>query len=148
MIAEKTVVEGLENFAEDYMVKPFNPPELVARVTRVLGRMGDYNYTLDSTTRVDDRLLINFPKREALVDGKTVSLTPTESKLLYILIRNAGRIVTTNFILGRIWPLQEAHEDRLLVHVHRLRRKIEQNHNKPSYIVAERGMGYTFQGMT
>ena len=145
--AEETIVKGLENFAEDYMVKPFNPPELVARVTRVLARMGDFNYTLDSTTRVDDRLLINFPKREALVDGKTVSLTPTESKLLYILVRNAGRIVTTNFILGRIWPLQEAHEDRLHVHVHRLRRKIEQNHNEPSYIVAERGMGYTFQGM-
>ncbi len=106
--------------------------------------MGDYAYTLDSTTRIDDRLMINFPSREALVDGETVSLTPTETKLLFILVRNAGRIVTTEFLLNRIWPLQEAQEDRLHVHVHRLRRKIETNPNEPSYIVAERGVGYRF----
>jgi DNA-binding response OmpR family regulator len=62
---EETIVEGLEKHAEDYMVKPFNPPELVARVRRVLARMEDYTYTLESTTRIDDRLLINFPLREA-----------------------------------------------------------------------------------
>ncbi len=145
--SEETVIEGLEQHAEDYIVKPFNPPELVARVRRVLRRMGDYSYTLDSTTRVDDRLTVNFPTREATVDGEKVSLTPTESKLLYILIRNAGRIVTTEFLLNRIWPLQDAQEDRLHVHVHRLRRKIEVDHNNPSYIVAERGTGYSFKGM-
>lgn len=143
---EETIIEGLEKHAEDYIVKPFNPPELVARVRRVLARMEDYTYTLDSTTRIDDRLSINFPLREATVDGEIVSLTPTETKLLYILVRNAGRIVTTEFLLNRIWPLQEAQEDRLHVHVHRLRRKIEQDHNSPVYIIAERGVGYSFQG--
>jgi DNA-binding response OmpR family regulator len=143
--SEETIIEGLEKHAEDYIVKPFNPPELVARVNRVLRRMGDYNYTLDSTTRIDHRLLVNFPKREAIVDGEPVSLTPTETKLLYILVRNAGRIVTTEFLLNRIWPLQDAQEDRLHVHVHRLRRKIEEDHNNPSYIVAERGTGYSFR---
>ena len=142
--SEETIIEGLEKHAEDYIVKPFNPPELVARVQRVLRRMGDYNYTLDSTTIVDERLLVNFPKREALVEGEPVSLTPTETKLLYILVRNSGRIVTTEFLLTRIWPLQNAQEDRLHVHVHRLRRKIEADHNSPAYIVAERGMGYSF----
>ncbi len=142
---EETIIEGLEDHAEDYIVKPFSPPELVARVRRVLARMDDYTYTLDSTTRIDDRLLINFPLREATVDGESVSLTPTETKLLYILVRNAGRIVTTDFLLNRIWPMQEAQEDRLHVHVHRLRRKIERDHNQPSYIIAERGIGYTFQ---
>jgi len=142
--AEETIVEGLEHHAEDYIVKPFNPPELVARVERVLRRMGNYNYTLEAKTRIDDRLLVDFPKREAIVDGETVSLTPTETKLLYILVRNSGRIVTTQFLLDRIWPLQKAHEDRLHVHIHRLRRKIEADHNQPGYIVAERGTGYSF----
>lgn len=142
--AESTIIDGLERHAEDYIVKPFNPPELIARVRRVLRRIGDYSYTLDSTTRVDERLMVNFPKREALVDGSLVSLTPTESKLLYILVRNAGRIVTTEFLLNRIWPMQDAHEDRLHVHVHRLRRKIESDHNEPTYIIAERGTGYSF----
>ncbi|MCZ7668580.1 MAG: winged helix-turn-helix domain-containing protein [Chloroflexi bacterium] len=70
--------------------------------------MGDYTYTLDSSTQIDDHLLINFPNREAVVDEQTVSLTPIETKLLYILVRNAGRIVTTEFLLNRIWPLQDA----------------------------------------
>jgi DNA-binding response OmpR family regulator len=144
---EETIVEGLEKHAEDYIVKPFSGPELVARVKRVLRRMGDYSYTFASTTNIDDRLLINFPRREAIVDGEAILLTPTESKLLYILVRNAGRIVTTEFLLSRIWPLQDAHEDRLHVHVHRLRRKIEPNHDQPIYIVAERGTGYRFSGL-
>ena len=144
---EETIIEGLEKYADDYMVKPFHPTELVARVRRVLGRMGNFNYTLESTTRIDDRLLINFPNREALVDGNNISLTPTETKLLYILVRNAGRIVTTEFLLNRIWPMQDAQEDRLHVHVHRLRRKVEINHNEPSYIIAERGTGYRFNAI-
>jgi DNA-binding response OmpR family regulator len=141
---EETIIEGLEQHADDYIVKPFNPPELLARVQRVLRRMGDYNYTLEATTRIDARLFVNFPNREAIVEGKSVSLTPTEAKLLYILVRNAGRIVTTKFLLDRIWPLQNAQEDRLHVHIHRLRRKIEADHNDPVYILAERGIGYSF----
>ncbi|HID52421.1 MAG TPA: response regulator transcription factor [Anaerolineae bacterium] len=141
---EETIIEGLEKYAEDYIVKPFNSDELAARVGRVLRRMSNYNYTLESTTRIDGRLQVNFPNREAIVDGETVSLTPTENKLLYILVRNAGRIVTTDFLLNRIWPMQDAQEDRLHVHIHRLRRKIETDHNEPTYIIAERGTGYRF----
>lgn len=141
---EETIIEGLEQYAEDYILKPFNPSELVARVNRVLRRMGDYAYTLDSSTRIDEHLSINFPNREAIVDKQAVSLTPIETKLLYILVRNAGRIVTTEFLLNRIWPLQDAQEDRLHVHIHRLRRKIEVDPNEPAYIVAERGTGYRF----
>ncbi|MCA9959431.1 MAG: response regulator transcription factor [Anaerolineales bacterium] len=142
---EEDIVRTIETYAEDYIVKPFSPAELVARIKRVLRRMGDYSYTLDSTTRIDDRLLINFPKREALVAGEAVSLTPTETKLLYILVRNMGRIVTTDFILNRLWPMENAQEDRLHVHIHRLRRKIEVNPEEPAYIIAERGTGYIFR---
>lgn len=144
---ESTVVEGLEEHAEDYIIKPFNPGELTARVKRVLQRMGDFAYPLQSLTRVDDRLRIDFPGRQALVNGKPVSLTPTETKLLYILMRSAGHTVNTDFILRRLWPLEPAYEDRLHVHMHRLRRKIEDKKDKsrPRYITSERGVGYTFR---
>lgn len=143
---EEDIARTIEQFAEDYIVKPFSPNELVARVKRVLRRMGDYTYTLETSTRIDERLLINFPKREAIINGEPVTLTPTESKLLYILVRNDGRIVTTEFLLNRLWPLENAQEDRLHVHIHRLRRKIEVNPNEPAYIIAERGTGYRFRG--
>ena len=144
---ESTVVEGLEEHAEDYVIKPFNPGELTARVRRVLQRMGDFAYELQSLTRVDDRLVIDFPGRQALVNDKPVSLTPTETKLLYILMRSAGHTVNTDFILRRLWPLEPAYEDRLHVHMHRLRRKIEdkQDKSRPRYITSERSVGYTFR---
>ncbi|MCA9933146.1 MAG: response regulator transcription factor [Ardenticatenaceae bacterium] len=141
---ETTVIEGLENYAEDYIIKPFSPGELVARVQRVLRRIGDFAYTLEPQTKVDQRLMIDFPNRQAIVNGKPISLTPTETKLLYILMRSAGKTVTTDFILRRLWPLEPAYEDRLHVHMHRLRRKIEDK-SLPPYIVSKRGTGYIFQ---
>ena len=142
--AEETVIRGIEHFAEDYMIKPFSPRELVARVRRVLRRIGDFAYTLAPLTQVDDRLVVDFAHQEALVAEQKVSFTPIETKALYILMRNAGRIVTTNFLLQRLWPLEEASEQTLRVHIHRLRHKIEANPAKPQYIVTERGMGYSF----
>jgi DNA-binding response OmpR family regulator len=143
---EQTIIEGLEKHAEDYIIKPFNPGELVMRVQRVLNRLGDFAYSLDAITKVDERLSINFPKRQALINDEPVSLTPTETKLLYVLMRQAGQIVTTEYILRRLWPLEPAFEDRLHVHMHRLRRKIEDkgDNNRPPYIKSERGTGYTF----
>jgi len=141
---EETIIRGIEHFAEDYITKPFSPRELVARVQRVLRRIGDFAYALDPVTCIDQCLAIDFAHQQALVDGKTISLTPTETKLLYILIRNAGRIVTTDFLLGRLWPREEVYEDTLRVHVHRLRHKIETNPNQPAYILTVRGVGYLF----
>ena len=141
---ERTVVEGLMRYAEDYITKPFRSGELNVRVWRVLQRMGNFNYTLDPVMHVDDRLQINLPERQAIVNGETVSLTPTEAKILYILLKNAGRVVRTEFLLRRIWPLEEAFEDRLHPHVYRLRKKIERHPKEPVYILAEWGTGYTF----
>jgi DNA-binding response OmpR family regulator len=141
---EDTVIHGLERFAEDYITKPFSPRELVARVQRVLRRIGDFAYTLEPVTRVDGRLAADFAHQQAIVDGEPVALTPTETKLLYLLMRNAGRTVTTDFLLGRLWPLEEVFEDTLRVHVHRLRHKVEDNPSQPRYIRTERGLGYRF----
>jgi DNA-binding response OmpR family regulator len=141
---EDTIIKGIEHYAEDYITKPFSPRELVARVQRVLRRMGDFAYTLDPLVRVDERLAINFPHQQALVEEQTTALTPTETKLLYILMRNAGRTVTNDFLLRRLWPMEEVFEDTLRVHVHRLRNKIEVNPNKPRYVMTDRGNGYRF----
>jgi len=141
---EETVVFGLENFAEDYIVKPFRAAELVARVRRVLRRLGDFAYTLDPIVQVDENLQVDFPNRKAFVKREPVQLTPTETKLLYILMRNAGRTVTNGFLLRRVWPQDNAFEDRLHTHIYRLRRKIEMSPKDPHYIISEWGTGYSF----
>lgn len=141
---EKTVVQAIEGFAEDYIRKPFNPREMVARVERVFRRIGDFAYALQPVVRVDDRLAVDFAHQKIQVDGRAVPLTATETKLLYVLMRSAGRVVATDFLLRRLWPREEVFEDALRVHVHRLRGKIEPEPNRPRYVVTERGAGYRF----
>jgi len=141
---EETVVGAIEELAEDYVTKPFKERELVARVKRLMRRIGDFAYTLAPITRIDDRLAVDFVAQKAFVDGREVSLTPTETKLLHILIRSGQRTVTTDYLLRRIWPLDEVYEDTLRVHVHRLRQKIEPDPSTPRYLVTQRGAGYSF----
>jgi DNA-binding response OmpR family regulator len=141
---EETIVGSISRYAEDYVTKPFSPRELVARVQRVLRRIGDYSYTWDVETRVDDFLLVDIPHQRAVAGGHAVALTPTETKLLYLLMRNAGHTVTTGFLLRRLWPIEEVFEDTLRVHIHRLRQKIEPTPARPRYILTERGAGYSF----
>ncbi|MCZ2114465.1 MAG: response regulator transcription factor [Anaerolineae bacterium] len=141
---DETIIQLIDQFAEDYITKPFNPGEMVARVRRVLRRIGDFAYALSPETIVDARLVVNFPSQQVIVDGKEIQLTPTEAKLLYILMRNAGQTVTSDFILRRLWPMESVHEDRLRVYIHRLRQKIERQPNRPKYITSRRGVGYSF----
>lgn len=141
---EQSVIRGIEHFAEDYITKPFSPRELVARVRRVLRRMGDFDYACDPVTQVSSLLAVDFAHQQVTVDGRQVSLTPTETKILYILMRNAGRIVTSDFLLRRIWPLEEVFEDTLRVHIHRLRKKLKSPSASEPFIVTERGVGYRF----
>lgn len=141
---EEVVIQGLEQYAEDYITKPFSPRELVARVRRVLRRIGDFAYTLEALTYVDNHLEVDFVQQRAIIDEQPVTLTPIETKLLYILMRNAGNTTTTDFLIRRLWPSDEVYEDTLRVHVHRLRQKIEADPTNPRYIVTERGAGYSF----
>jgi len=141
---ETTVIRGIEHFAEDYITKPFSPGEMAARVQRVLRRIGDFAYALDPVIHVDEHLAVDFSHQQVIVDGQPVPLTPTESKLLYILMRNAGRTTGVDFLLSRLWPLEEVFEDTLRVHVRRLRLKIEPVPARPRYVVTERGLGYSF----
>lgn len=138
------VIESLLEFADDYIVKPFKPQVLVARVERALRRIRSFDYTQQQSV-ASEMLVVDFAQREATVDGDAISLTPTENNILYILMKNAGHTVTTNILLNSLWPNEEASEDRLHVHIHRLRRKIEENARQPRYILSERGEGYRFQ---
>jgi DNA-binding response OmpR family regulator len=143
---EDVIIQAIEEYAEDYIKKPVTKGELIARVRRVLRRIGDFTIPLDSFTKVDDDLAVNFALCEAVVRKETIQLTPTETKLLYILMRSAGKLVTTNFIIRRLWPEDSprTHEDRLRVYVHRLRNKIEVEPTEPKYILSRRRKGYVF----
>ena len=141
---ETTVVSTIEEVAEDYVTKPFNPKELAARVKRLIRRMGDFGYALAPVVRIDDYLALDFMNQKALAGEKTISLTPTETKLLHILLRASRRTVSTDYLLRRIWPMDEVYEDTLRVHVHRLRQKIEPKPSAPRYLITQRGAGYSF----
>lgn len=141
---EETIVKTIEEFADDYMIKPFNPNELAARVGRILKRIGDFSYTMQAMITVDENLSVDFVRQKAIINGRPLALTPTETKLLYILMQNGGKTVLTSYILARVWPSQSADENTLRVHIHRLRQKIEVAPSRPRYIVTERGAGYSF----
>jgi DNA-binding response OmpR family regulator len=143
----ETIVDGLNRYAEDYIVKPFNARELAARVRRVLRRFGDVQTNGSSAeVVVDDTLKINFGQHWADVQGRHQELTPTESKLLHMLVRHAGQVLTTDSLLARVWsPEEEVYVEGLRVHIRRLREKIEPDPSKPIYILTERGVGYRFK---
>jgi DNA-binding response OmpR family regulator len=140
-----TIVRGLKLYAEDFIVKPFELRELEARVQAVLARMPSLDYASEPVVRVDDNLNIDFAHNRIVLNGKTYGLTPTESILLHVLLRNAGRVVENRMLLARVWPsLENVGEDTLRVHMHRLRRKLEADSHHPHYIRTERGIGYMF----
>ncbi|MEM7049385.1 MAG: response regulator transcription factor [Acidobacteriota bacterium] len=141
---KETLVDVIEGFAEDYIVKPFHPAEVAARVRRILQRIGDFSYVAGPRSTVDDRLSVDFAGQRVWVEGEPVDLTPTESKLLYLLMKTPGRPLPSSYLVRRLWPTEEVFEDALRVHLHRLRSKIEPQPSKPSYVRTQRGVGYVF----
>ncbi|MEX1248539.1 MAG: response regulator transcription factor [Anaerolineales bacterium] len=138
-------VRGLELGADDYVTKPFSPRELVSRVRAVLRRTEKTREGKEGAIQVDERLKIDFDRREVWVEGKQVKLRPTEYRLLYHLVQNAGWVVTHDQILAKVWGYEyrdEPHYVRLYVNY--LREKLEKDPANPKYILTERGVGYRF----
>lgn len=136
------IVEALDQYAEDYIVKPFVVDELLARVKRVLKRIGVFPYPRQMPVAVDGHLRVNFPQRQLFYEGTESVLTPTEARLLYMLLRQPGQTIPYDYLLRRMWPHEMVFEDRLHVFVHRLRNKMPSNGHQ--YIALERGAGYRF----
>ena len=138
-------VKGLELGADDYVTKPFSPKELVSRVKAVLRRIETEGGENEDVIEVDERLKIDFNRREIWVEGELVKLRPTEYRLLYHLVQNAGWVLTYDQILSRVWGYEyrdEPHYVRLYINY--LRQKLEQDPANPKYILTERGVGYRF----
>jgi len=143
---ENDKVYGLELGADDYVTKPFGPRELSSRIKAVLRRFEQSaSSPTEAILQIDERLSVDFNQREVVVDGEPVKLRPTEYRLLYHLIENAGWTVPHEQLLAKVWGYEyrdEAHYVRLYVNY--LREKIEEDPSKPKYILTERGVGYRF----
>ncbi|MCA9324630.1 response regulator transcription factor, partial [Candidatus Saccharibacteria bacterium] len=140
----ETIVQGLRRYAEDFIIKPFELRELEARVQAVLARMPSFDYASEPIIKIDEHLQVDFAHNRVVLGGKSLSLTPTESILLHVLLRNAGRVVENRMLISRVWPTDNVGEDTLRVHMHRLRRKLESDSHHPHYVRTERGIGYIF----
>ncbi len=142
---EEDRIKGLELGADDYVTKPFSPRELVSRVRAVLRRVDQSSTTGEGIINVDEHLKIDFGRREIRLDGELIKLRPTEYRLLYHLVKNAGWVMTYDQILAKVWGYEyrdEPHYVRLYVNY--LRQKLEKDPAKPIYILTERGVGYRF----
>ncbi|MGI6251676.1 MAG: response regulator transcription factor [Anaerolineaceae bacterium] len=138
-------IKGLEGGADDYVTKPFSPRELTSRIRAVLRRGSYQDEDDEGKIDVDGRLVIDFGRHEVFLDGEEVKLRPTEYRLLYHLVKNAGWVLTHDQILSKVWGYEyedEPHYVRLYVNY--LRKKLEEDPANPKYILTERGVGYRF----
>lgn len=140
---ESDKVLGLEVGADDYVTKPFSPRELRARIKALLRRTaGD----LPRNFRFGD-MDLDFPRAELRRGGKPVEITPLEFKLLAMLIRHRGRVISRDELLENVWGRGISVTDRVIdTHVTNLRKKIEPKPAEPRYLISVRGMGYRFDG--
>ncbi|MBU9738815.1 winged helix-turn-helix domain-containing protein [Diplocloster agilis] len=144
---EISKVIGLELGADDYLGKPFGVHELLARIKAVLRRSGGEltRSSQEEEVLVVDQIVINKSSRVVSVDGKPVELSLKEFELLYLLVRNRGRVLSRDMLLEKIWGYDYLGETRTVdVHIRNLRKKIEKDDNHPQYIITVRGVGYKF----
>ncbi|SDJ33604.1 two-component system, OmpR family, response regulator MtrA [Frankineae bacterium MT45] len=137
------VVLGLESGADDYVVKPFKPRELIARMR---ARLRHHDEVVSETLTIgpaDSPVTIDVPAHQVTRDGELVSLTPLEFDLLVALARKPRQVLTREGLLERVWGYRHAADTRLVnVHVQRLRSKIERDPERPEVVLTIRGVGY------
>jgi DNA-binding response OmpR family regulator len=137
-------IRGLDLGADDYLTKPFSVEELLARVRAVLRRsqLGADAHALAATTTVGE-LSVDYAQHRVSKQGREVLLTPTEYRILAYLAQNAGRVVTQELLLEQVWGVEYAGESHMLqVNINRLRRKLEDDHTQPRYLLTKVGVGY------
>ena len=143
---KEDVVRGLNAGADDYVVKPFQGEELLARVYAVLRRAQRAPFYRDMPVRFGGGDLIIDPvEHRVIAHGKPVELTPTERRMLLFLAQNAGRALPVHVIFSNVWSYDSKTGDQNVKwYIWRLRRKIEQDPHRPRFILTERGIGYRF----
>jgi DNA-binding response OmpR family regulator len=145
---EMDKVKGLELGADDYIVKPFSPAELLSRVKAVLRRTYMLELNSDEKPFVSSYLKVNFATREVLKGDQPVKLTPTEFNLLTQLVKNEGKVLTHQLLLEKVWGSGYTDAvEYLRKYIQRLREKLEEQPNNPKMFISERGLGYKFVSM-
>ena len=133
----------LRAYADDFVARPLHVEELEARMQLAMARVPERQYDRERLIELDE-LTIDFARSRLIVNGKSVRMSPTESELLHLLMRNAPHVVDCQTLLERVWSQDTVREDTLRVHIHRLRTKLETDAHHPRYIRTERGVGYRF----
>ena len=146
---KKDIIKGLDLGADDYLVKPFNAEELLARVRAALRRARTEPVVSEEMTYGDDYLSIDLNARRVAVSGELIRLTPTEYKLPALLVRNRGRVLEFRHILESVWGMEYVDEiDYVRTYVWNLRHKLEPDPKHPRYLVSELNVGYRFEPQT
>lgn len=140
---EKEKVEGLDAGADDYLAKPFDVEELMARIRVALKHLNNMKQQGNEPVFETADFKVDLSARIVTVHGKEVHLTPNEYNLLALLIRHAGKVVTQKLIIGEIWgPGGDEQGRNLRLYIHQLRQKLESDPALPQYLLTEPGVGY------